>query len=244
VLNPPIAKEKISASILKNTQVPTSNNMQQRLNPTSFTRDNMKRKNLFYKGQLVVIHSHTSDWDGEVGKIVRINPRSKRISVSRGREVRTFGEKNVQDVYAWNIIQQRAYNKPHPRPTNEAQGIFDQLFGDDNDKENNSDDELFLDATNNNHGDGRAEAECRDVTTTNKEKQHSDVAELIASNKKKKEMIKELKEENRRLKRKVQNLKAVSESLCTAWKENTDKKEESSTDDDEDDSLVSEEDRE
>jgi hypothetical protein len=242
VLNPPIAKEKISALILKNTMVPTSNNMQQRLNPPSFTRDNMKRKNLFSEGQLIVIHSHTSDWDGEVGNIVRINSRSKRISVLRGREVRTFGEKNVQDVYAWNIIQQRAYNKPHPRPINEAQGIFDQLFADD--MENNSDDELFPDATNNNHGNGRAEAGCSDVTATNKEKQHSDIAELIASNKKNKERIKELKEENRRLKQKVQNLKAVSESLFTAWKENTDEKEESSTDDDEDDSLVSEEDRE
>jgi hypothetical protein len=91
----------------------------------------MKRKNLFDKGQLVVIHSHTSEWDGEEGNIVRMNTKSKQISVSRGWEVQRFGVKNVQDFYAWNRIQQRVYNKPHPQPINEAQGIFDQLFGDD-----------------------------------------------------------------------------------------------------------------
>jgi hypothetical protein len=46
------------------------------------------------------------------------------------------------------------------------------------------------------------------------------------------------------LKRKVQNLKAVSESLFTAWKEITDNNDESSTDDNEEDSLESEEDSE
>jgi hypothetical protein len=150
--------------------------------PTSFTRDDMKRKNLFYKGQLVVIHSHTSEWDGEVGNIVRINTKTKRISVSRGWEVRRFGFKNVQDFYAWNRIQQGEYDKPHP-----PRGILDRMFGDD--KENNSDDELFADsyATNNNGGSHAEETGQREhVTATNKEKQEEEIAKLIESNNKKK----------------------------------------------------------
>jgi hypothetical protein len=155
--------------------------------PTSFTRDDMKRKNLFYKGQLVVIHSHTSEWDGEVGNIVRINTKTKRISVSRGWEVRRFGLKNVQDFYAWNRIQQGEYDKPHPQPINEARGILDRMFGDN--KENNSDDELFADsyATNNNGSSHPEEAGQREhVTATNKEKQEEEIAKLINSNNKKK----------------------------------------------------------
>jgi hypothetical protein len=130
----------------------------QRLDPPSFTRDNMKKPNLFYKGPLVVIHSHTSG-----------------------------GLKSVrQDFYAWNRIQQqRAYNEPNPYPINEAQGIFHQLFGDDT--KDDSDNELFPDARNNNGG-SRGEAVHRDTTATkNKEKQHEEIAKLmIASNKKKK----------------------------------------------------------
>jgi hypothetical protein len=94
------------------------------------------------------------------------------------------------------------YNNPHPQPINEAQGIIDQLFGDD--KLNDSDNELFPDVTNNNGGSCADEAGRRDVTATNhKETQQEKIAKLIASNKKKKRKIKGLKAKNKQLKRKV-----------------------------------------